>query len=417
MCIRDSNLVEYNYLGASQVVEVGYDEPDTKLDLWGGTVGTYQGLDRFGRTVDQRWINHSSSPVDVVRLQYGYDRNSNPLYRRDEVARAASKPLDELFTLDGLNRLNDYQRGLLNANNNAITTLDFQQAWQLDQVGNWTGFEQDNNGNGTNNLVQTRQHNKVNEITDITNTTGVAWIEPSYDKAGNTTVLPEPENPAEGFSAVYDAWNMLVAINEQDTGRKVAEYDHDARNYRIQKRIYNGFGSLSNTIDCYYTSAWQCIQEVETPIHGSLSYSSSFSGSSSGAGPVLTNYVYGLRYVDDLVCRERTTLGSYARQYYLTSRRFSVVALISNTGFVLERYTSSPYGQRTVLNASFNPKVSTSYINYRGFLGLTLDGESALIYNQEPYPRSKSWPIPAKGSARICGRHEPISSVLRPGWR
>ena len=75
-------------------------------------------------------------------------------------------------------------------------------------------------------------------------------------------------------------------------------------------------------------------------------------------------------------------MGSYTRQFYLTSRRFSVAALIDTAGNVVERYTYSPYGQRTVLSASFNPKVSTSYVNYRGFLGLTLDSESALIYNR-----------------------------------
>jgi len=33
----------------------------------------------------------------------------------------------------------------------------------------------------THNLIQTRTHNKANEITDITETTGPAWITPDYD--------------------------------------------------------------------------------------------------------------------------------------------------------------------------------------------------------------------------------------------
>ena len=31
------------------------------------------------------------------------------------------------------------------------------------------------------NLIQTRTHNEANEITDITETTGPAWITPDYD--------------------------------------------------------------------------------------------------------------------------------------------------------------------------------------------------------------------------------------------
>ena len=33
----------------------------------------FTGLDRFGRVVDQRWINGSNTDVD--RYQYGYDRH------------------------------------------------------------------------------------------------------------------------------------------------------------------------------------------------------------------------------------------------------------------------------------------------------------------------------------------------------
>ena len=40
------------------------------------------GLDRFGRIVDQNWtITGVEANGDVDRYQYGYDRDSNVLYK------------------------------------------------------------------------------------------------------------------------------------------------------------------------------------------------------------------------------------------------------------------------------------------------------------------------------------------------
>jgi hypothetical protein len=54
---------------------------------------------------------------------------------------------------------------------------EVQQDWSLDKTGNWQGFTEAATG-GSNTLVQSRAANPVNEITDITNTTGDAWTQP-----------------------------------------------------------------------------------------------------------------------------------------------------------------------------------------------------------------------------------------------
>ena len=68
------------------------------LDLWGGTSGTFAGLDQFNRVIDQRWTSASSvesqnqvttTPTDIDRYQYGYDQNSNRLYKANVVGTAA----------------------------------------------------------------------------------------------------------------------------------------------------------------------------------------------------------------------------------------------------------------------------------------------------------------------------------------
>ncbi|MEZ6088432.1 MAG: hypothetical protein R3C05_10475 [Pirellulaceae bacterium] len=54
-----------------------------------------------------------------------------------------------------------FQQGLLNSSNTSISSTTLTQDWNLDQVGNWDGFDQ----GVSDPLNQTRTHNRVNEIT------------------------------------------------------------------------------------------------------------------------------------------------------------------------------------------------------------------------------------------------------------
>ncbi|MEZ6109495.1 MAG: hypothetical protein R3C99_00340 [Pirellulaceae bacterium] len=98
-----------------------YQEPQIRLDLFGGTSGTYAGFDRFDRVVDHRWLNYNTS-TDVDRFKYGYDRASNRIWKENTVSKAQTTPvyLDELYTYDGLHRLKTFDRGELNSSHTAI---------------------------------------------------------------------------------------------------------------------------------------------------------------------------------------------------------------------------------------------------------------------------------------------------------
>ena len=161
--------------------------------------------------------------------------------------------------------------------------------------GNWSGYLTKASGGTT--LNQSRSHNLVNEIdTDnthgdsdnsITETVGTAWADPVHDAAGNMTTMPSPLGLATGLTLSYDAWNRLVRVaNGQTT---VAEYEYDGRNFRTLKKVYAG-GQLSETRHFYYNDAWQCLEER-------------VDASTTAA----CQYVWGNRYVDDLVLRDRDT--------------------------------------------------------------------------------------------------------------
>jgi RHS repeat-associated protein len=350
-----TDLASYTYLGLGTVVRIEYPEPEIWLDLWGGTSGTFNGLDLFNRITDQRWQNTiAGTPTDIDRYQYGYDQNSNRLYKANVVGTPiVTGGLDEFYAYDHLKRLIDMQRGTLNSGKTGIAgTPSAEQTWSLDETGNWSGFV--TTASGTTNLNQTRTSNPVNEITNITESTGPTWIVPAYDAAGNTTTIPQVVDPTQSFVALYDAWNRMVKISSG--GATVATYAYDGRNWRIVK------ATSAETRHFYFTDDWQ---DIEERVGASTSMDK--------------QYVWGIRYVDELVCRDDATP---ERLYACQDANFNLTAISVASGTPQERYLFDPYGNRTTMNGSWSVISSSSYGWVVGRQGLIHDGESGLIYNR-----------------------------------
>jgi hypothetical protein len=119
--------------------------------------------------IDLRWKKGST---DLVRFEYDYDRVSNRLNERNRISTGSNPDVDSLIEFDELNRMTDFKSGLLNAGGDAITSPEMTQAFTLDETGNMSGMALAAGGSTT--LDQTRTHNKVNEITNITETVGDA---------------------------------------------------------------------------------------------------------------------------------------------------------------------------------------------------------------------------------------------------
>lgn len=258
---------DYTYLGAGTMVKAVHPAVSGGLELTYGTGGTYGGFDRFGRIIDQKWQNTAATVKD--RYTYGYDRNSNRLYRKNE--HASGGAFSELYhangatllaAYDGLDRLTDFRRGTLSQTNRPNDTISSNisrvQDFGLEALGNWKTFKEDADGSGWD-LEQSREHNKVNEIdTDddhsngpgasITASTGTNWIDPKFDAVGNMT--QGPKAGYEGIAiqrqfCVYDAWNRLVEVWRDKNGdgtkdaepddEQLAAYEYDSLNRRIKK--------------------------------------------------------------------------------------------------------------------------------------------------------------------------------------
>ena len=327
--ISDSSgtLEAYTYLGLSTVVKRAH--PQSGVDLTyiaqsgqptGDAGDQYIGLDRFGRVVDQRWLNTSTGAV-ADEFTYGYDQNSNVLYQDNLVNSAFS----ELYHAngatngyDGLGRLTNFARGTLSISNgntvpDTIASPTGSESWSLDALGNWASFT---NGSTT----QTRTANQQNEITSVSGATT-----PAYDMNGNTTT------DQTGKTLIYDAWNRLVEVKSGST--VLEQYSYDALGRRITETP-----SGSPTKSLYYSSDWQVLEE-------------------DWSGATQVQYVWSAVYVDAMVERDR---GS-ERLYALQDANWNVTALVNTSGVVQERYVYDPYGQVTILDPNWNVRSSSSF--------------------------------------------------------
>ena len=376
-----TSLAEYAYVGAGHIHGMALPQPGLSLT---------RGLDRFDRTTDLHWTNNAQATVE--RLGHGYDAAGNRLYRENVLADSNGVDLDEFYTYYPTNRLAAMIRGDLNAAKTGLETNSevFSEIWGFDATGNWRLYYRDEAGLGNWDPLQQRTHNEANEIETIGATIGTDWADPAHDRAGNMVTLPQPETPDERYRAVYDAWNRLVRLEDLDSesgssgssssgGAVATVAEYDGRHFRIVKRAAEEGGASSSSSSSssssgsiasadrhfYYNNAWQVVEERVD-------------------GDCERQYVWGLRYIDDLVLRDRDTdeNGSLEeRLYAVQDANWNIVALANSSGAIQERFIYSAYGTPSVLNADFTAKAAGTAFDWEFlFTGRRLDGESGLMY-------------------------------------
>jgi RHS repeat-associated protein len=303
-------LEAYSYLGLNTVVKRAHPQPGVDLTYISPTGSTddagdkYTGLDRFGRVVEQLWLNTNTGTA-TDDFSYGYDADNNPLYR-DNLGNPAFGELYHANVAgagyDQLNRLTDFNRGTLNATHDGIVgTPSYTKNWNLDVLGNWLGVT----ANGT---AQTETFNAQNQITSLSGATT-----PVYDSNGNTLV------DQSGQRYIYDAWNRLVQV-QNASGTPLESYAYDGLNRRVVE-------NAGTARDLYFSKAWQVVEE-------------------ESGGTMQTQFVWSTVYVDAMV--ERDTNGG-PRLYVQQDANWNVAAVVDTGGTVQERYVYDPYGTVTFL--------------------------------------------------------------------
>ena len=286
----------------------------------------YTGLDRFGRVIDQRWPQGSS---ELERVDYGFTRASNRQWRQELVASGQ----DEYYNYDGLYQVAASNRGALNGSKTGVSgTPSWTEDFNYDPIGNWDAYL--TKVSGVTNLDQSRTQNTANQTVEIDGSTATI----AHDPAGNMVKVPQVADWAATNELKWDAWNRLVEV--KDGATTVAAYGYDGLNRRTTKTIDGA------TRRYYYSDQWQVLEErldAETAAE--------------------RQFVWGLRYLDDMVLRDRDTDHdeSMDERLYVLSDYFNPTAIADEDGVVLERYGYDAFGLSRVMTPSFAPRSSSDF--------------------------------------------------------
>jgi len=360
--LSPSDPITYSYFGLPGVYKIDYTDPQVDLDYATGTGSNpYAGFDRFGRVIDMNWENYSTS-TSLDQFQYGYDRASSRTWRKNLVAPAG---FDELYAYDGMHRLQSAERGQLSSDKSRIESdFEFHQAWNLDATGNWSDFEQFDQDDASQALVQQRTHNAVNEITGIGESVGSQWGTPSHDRNGNMTIVPQPSNPTISYDAIFDAWNRLIKLTDSSSSDVVSVYLYDGVNRRITTGKYDA-GVLVQTRHYYFNNRWQTLEErIDASTNAER------------------QYVWGIQYIDQLHIRMRDANGDGTineKLYAIQDGNWNVMTVCANDGVAIERYGYTAYGISAVMSGDFLKVAGTGHSWDVTYQGRSVDLASGLM--------------------------------------
>ena len=413
-------IADYDYIGGWRVLQRRYPINNTRLTFLDNAGTADVGYDGLRRPAQLR---HLRGPKKLIAgFTHTYDRMDNKLTEKK-----LHDPRDsELYGYDSAYRLIHFDRGRLNRTNDGILrpsrNVPLHSDWTLDGVGNWTQVDGETH--------EVRQHSSFNELIQRQSV-----VTPSNDDddegdddkhshghgdkgegqedhdehGGGAIAILYDDNGNEIDDGTYrfawDAMNRLRTVTRKSDGTLIAVYAYDAAGRRIRKVVTNS-GALNGTTN-FYLDGWQEIEEH------------------NASNNVIQQYVYGGVYIDEPLVLDRN-LNSDAtatgpgdqRLFYHQNTLFSVFALTSITGTLVERYQYDAYGRQTVFAPGANGIVDwggddmvmvggvSGVGNPYMFTGRRLDGETGLYYYRTRYE--------APGLGRFLGR-DPLSNIANRG--
>jgi RHS repeat-associated protein len=362
-------VASYEYLGASHLVGTELPEPEAQWNHFESATGTnpYPDLDRFNRVASSRWTSvKGTGSRDYYDIDIGYDAASNIEDIIDNVHKDSSgnRNFDVNYVLDDLNRLKQADEGTLTFPSGVPTIsnrsrderwLDSSGDLGLSQTGNWLNrrLDLDGNGNftGTGELDEENTFNLPNELTDrdIHGDASVVY-EPVYDKNGNLT------GDDQHYEYEYDAFGRLRTVYETGTADVVAEYTYNGLNFRIgwhsDVTDDGANDEPDGTVDSYdpwfwfcYDDQWRIVatfrDEDDDPKEIFVHHNAGFGGYG------------GSSYIDSVLLRDRDANTVWfeeadstreERVYYCQNWRADIVAMLTDSGKLLEWVKYSAYG-------------------------------------------------------------------------
>ena len=283
----------------------------------------------------------------TLSSRYGRSQVGGIVWRQDIKAASLSVTTqDNYYWYDGLQQVTAHQRGQLTGtypNYTGITGPQQEENFGYDPTGNWATYDILSPSN-----AQTRTHSVANEITGISS--GLGSVTPTYSAVGNMTAAPvNPDLSTSEYTLTWDAWNRLVKVQNGST--TVATYAYDGLTRRIKKT------TAAETDNYYYSKDWQVLEVLST---GSVA---------------TTQFMWGLRSVDDLIARNQI-YSSASHWLYSLSDQWNVVAVTNASATVQERYGYNAFGTTLFMTASFAAESASSVAWETTFCSYRLDSET-----------------------------------------
>ena len=362
--INDTNhpsIVAYDYIGRTpRILQKPYQNGTLKTMQYDGIRRPTQLLTAF-------------SQQPIIGFEHDYDKEDNKLNER----KLHDSINSELYAYDSAYRLTTFDRGTLNTGGTAITTPTITAGvlqlrdWTLDGVGNWQTNDSQNVGGAL--LAATRTHTNFNEIAE--ENVGGASSPRLFDNDSNGNLLTD-----DTYDFQWDALNRLRTVTRISDDLQVAAYTYSCDNKRMAKTLQPTASTPASTTHYYY-SGWRVCEE--------------YTLNGSGTETLKYQYVWGATYHDELITRDdrttATTVGQLNdgtgsdRQFQHGNTLFSIFAVTDETGAVLERYQYDPYGNQTVMDASFTVLSDSAIDQEFSYTGQRLEDETGLYYYKNRY--------------------------------
>src|SRR5262249_9217283 len=149
----------------------------------------------------------------------------------------------------------------------------------------------------------------------------------------------------------------------------IAVYHYDGQHRRAIKEQYSS-EVVSETRHLYYSAGWQVLEERLE------------------AATAERQFIWGLRYVDNLVVRDRDGDGGGTlteRLFALQDANWNVTALADETGAVVERYATDAYGLVIPMTPAFGARAVSAFDWETRYAGYRWDEESGLYHVRRRY--------------------------------
>lgn len=395
-------IADYTYIGTFRIIERAFPINDTAMSK------SYDGLRRVTSLEHRRGSDNSL----IVGFGHDYDRMNNKLFEEKLHNPGNATPGNsELYDYDSVYRLDNFERGTLNAGKDSIVvatlTMDTNtgegaiqnQDWMLDGLGNWDMQEITRKGILA---PETRLDTNFNEYYVIDPNKADPPPPIGRDHSDNGNLISDS---TLGYR--WDYHNRLVEVCRLDPNdidgaddefgteddcatagaEPIAQYIYDIRNRRIRKSVENS-AALNGVTDFYYDD-WRVLEERGVP---------------SASDVAVRQFVYGV-YIDEPLVMDNVMAGALepTRFFYHQNTLSSTFALTTvasgstNDGDLVEGYQYDAYGEQTVIDPGVNGVIDgggddvigidvvSAINNPYVFTGRRFDAETGIYYYRNRY--------------------------------